>query len=183
VSLVLTGFQLASTERTVTTKAVPAFCVVGVPVLPLVVPGAAVSPGSNNCSFTNTPGLTEIPGLVLAALLPSERSVAVKVLLPAVLSFTLKVWVPLLRAALAGSVALASLELMPMVSPAVLIRFQLASTALTVTVRGLSVFCAPGLPILPVVVPGAAVSPGTSNCSLVNASALTVTDGLVPGSG
>ena len=36
---------------TVTVKAVPAVWAVGVPVLPLALPGAAVSPGSNNCNF------------------------------------------------------------------------------------------------------------------------------------
>src|SRR5258707_5020632 len=74
VSLVITGFQLASTAATATLNAVPAACGEGVPVLPLAVPGAAVSPGANNCNLANTPALTLTAELVLAALLPSLRS-------------------------------------------------------------------------------------------------------------
>ena len=96
-------------------------------------------------------------GLVLAVLVPSVMSVAVTVRLPAVLNLTLKVCVPPLRAALGGRAALASLEVMPTVSPTVLTRFQLASTALTVTVKGVSVVCALVVPVKPVLVPGAAV--------------------------
>ena len=47
MSFVLTGFQLASTARTVTLNAVPAVWAVAVPLLPLAVPGAALSPGIN----------------------------------------------------------------------------------------------------------------------------------------
>ena len=72
----------------------PAVCAVGVPVLPVAVPGAAVSPGISNCSFVNAPTLTVVEGLVLAVLLPSVTSVAVTVALPAVLKVTLKVLVP-----------------------------------------------------------------------------------------
>ena len=54
--------------------------------------------------------------------------------LPAVLSVTLKVRLPLVKAPLTGKVALASLELIAMLS-LVLTRFQLASTALTVTLN------------------------------------------------
>ena len=53
---------------------------------------------------------------------------------PAVFSVTLKLFVPEIRAALAGSSALASLEVTATVS-FVLIMFQLASTALTVTLK------------------------------------------------
>src|SRR5438093_12933146 len=49
-------------------------------------------------------------GLVLAVLVPSVMSVAVTVIGPGVFSVTLKVWVPPARAALAGRVALPSLE-------------------------------------------------------------------------
>ena len=55
---VLTKFQSASTALTVTVKAVPAVWAVGVPVLPVAVPGAAVSPGTRICSLANGPGLT-----------------------------------------------------------------------------------------------------------------------------
>ena len=56
VSLVLMMFQLASTALAVTLKARPAISLFGVPVLPEGVPGAAVSPGSNNCNLANGPG-------------------------------------------------------------------------------------------------------------------------------
>ena len=51
-------FQLASTALTVTVKAVPEAAGDGCPTLPLAVPGAALSPGTNNCSLTKEPGLT-----------------------------------------------------------------------------------------------------------------------------
>ena len=51
-------FQLASTALTVTVKAIPTVWALGVPVLPLVVPGAALSTGANNCSFANGAALT-----------------------------------------------------------------------------------------------------------------------------
>ena len=72
-------------------------------------------------------------GLVLAVMPVCVVSEAVTVQVPAVLLVTLKVLVPATRAALAGKVALASLEVIATVS-LVLTRFQLASTALTVTV-------------------------------------------------
>ena len=59
-------------------------------------------------------------------------SEAVTVLLPAVFAVTLKILVPLTSAALAGKAAFASLELIATAS-LVLIKFQFASTALTVT--------------------------------------------------
>ena len=74
-------------------------------------------------------------GLVLGVLEPSVLSVAVRVAAPAVFNVTLKACVPALKAAVAGKVALASLDVMPTVSVTVLTRFQLASTALTVTVK------------------------------------------------
>ena len=64
VSLVLIRFQLASTERTVTLKEVPAVWAVGLPVLPDELPGAAVSPGINTCSLAKAPRLTVMLGLV-----------------------------------------------------------------------------------------------------------------------
>src|SRR5438128_1385419 len=110
VSFVLTRFQLASTLLTVTLNPVPAVCAVGVPVLPMAVAGAAVSPGANNCNFTNAPGLTVMDGLVLEFLRPSVMSVAVSVALPPDLRVTLNVCVPADSAALPGKVALASLD-------------------------------------------------------------------------
>lgn len=72
---VLTRFQFASAAFTVKLNAVPAICVVGLPVLPLALPGAADSPGTKICSFTNGPALTVstcvaeviVVGAVLAA--------------------------------------------------------------------------------------------------------------------
>ena len=99
------------------------------------VPGAAVSPGISSCSLLKAPALTVVAGLVLAVLLPSLMSVAVKVALPAVLAVTAKVLVPATRAALPGRDAFASELVIPAVSVTVLTRFQLASTALTVTLK------------------------------------------------
>src|SRR5262249_45679482 len=124
------------TALTVTLKAVPAVCVVAVPLLPLLLPGAAASPGTSTCSFTKAPALTVMLELVLAVMAGCVTSEAVNVQLPAVLLVTVKALVPLESAALAGRVALASLELMATVS-LVLTRFQLASTELTVTLKPL----------------------------------------------
>src|SRR5262249_26690092 len=70
------------------------------------------------------------------------------------------------------------LAVIPTVSVA-LTRFQLASTALTVTLKLVKALCAVGVPVLPVALPAEAVSPGTSNCSFTNGPALTVMAGLV----
>ena len=83
--------------------------------MPLAEPGAAVSPGTNNCNFTKAPASTVIAGLVFAVLVPSEMSLAVTVRLPAELSVTLKVCVPPTSAAFAGKVALKSLDVIPAV--------------------------------------------------------------------
>ena len=81
--------------------------------MPEALPGAAVSPGIRICSFENAPVLIAVDGLVFAAIKPLLMSDAVKVALPAVLGVTEKVFVPATSAALAGSVALASLEVIP----------------------------------------------------------------------
>ncbi len=130
--------------------------------MPVLLPGAAVSPGTRICSLENAPELTVIDGLVLAVLVPSVISVAVMVQLPALLKVTAKVAVPAESAALAGWVSLASVVVMPTVW-VLLIRFQFASTALTVTLKAVPALCALGVPVLPLAVPGAAVSPGTSS--------------------
>ncbi len=134
VSVELTTFQFASTAFTVTVKAPPAVWAEGAPVLPEAVPGAAVSPGSRICSFVKAPALIVVAGLVFAVIAPFVMSVAVKVFDPAVFGVTEKVLVPVTSAALAGSVALASVDVIPTVSVE-LTRFQFASTALTVTVK------------------------------------------------
>ena len=63
---VLTKFQFASTAFTVIFNEVPAVCVVGVPVFPVVVPGAAVSPGINTCNLVAVPAFTSVAAPVLA---------------------------------------------------------------------------------------------------------------------
>jgi uncharacterized protein YbjT (DUF2867 family) len=62
-------------------------------------------------------------------------SVAVNVRLPAVFSVIEKDLVPAAKAALAGSPAFTSEEVMATTSVALFTAFQLASTALTVTVK------------------------------------------------
>ena len=147
--------------------------------MPLAVPGMAVSPGANNCNFTNAPALTLTDELVLGAFEPSLLSLAVTVALPAVLKVTLNVPVPEASAALAGKVALASLAMMPTVSVILFTRFQFASTALTVTLKAVPAVCGLGVPLFPLAVPGAADSPGSRIWSLVKEAALTVMEGLV----
>src|SRR5713101_2789819 len=90
----------------------------------------------------------------------------------------MKVPVPLVSGALAGRAALASDEVMPMISTALEIKFQLASTALTVTLNGAPAVWVMALPVLPREVPGAAVSPGARTCSFVSVPGLTVIVGL-----
>src|SRR5207247_8374938 len=173
VSVLLARFQFASTALTVTLKAVPAICAAGVPVLPMGLPGAAVSPGTSSCSFTKAPALTVMAGLVLALLLPSVTSVAVQVREPAVLNVTLRVRVPETKAASAGKVALASLEVISIVSVMVLTTFQKLSTALTVMLKAVAAVLEVGVPVLPLALPGAAVSPGTSSWSFEKAPGMT----------
>src|SRR5438046_1464593 len=97
---------------------------------------------------------------------------AVMVRVPAVLKVRLKFCVPATRAALDGTTAFASLQVMPAVS-LVLITFQFASTALTVTLKAVPAVRAVGVPVLPVELPGTAVSPGTTSCILAKAPGLT----------
>ncbi len=138
--------------------------------MPVLLPGAAVSPGANSCNFTNGPALTAIDGLVLAVLAPSVRSEAVRVCEPAVLNVTLRVWVPETKGMFAGKPALASLEAVPIVSVMVFTTFQKLSTALTVMLKGVPAVRALGAPVLPVAVPGAAISPGTNSWSFARRS-------------
>ncbi len=163
-----------------TEKAEPAFCVDAVPVLPVAVPGAAVSPGTSSWSFANAPAFTVVDGEVFGDFAPSVASVAVTVFAPAVLKVTLKFFVPPTSAAFAGRIALASLDVIATESVAVT-GFQFASTAFTVTVRKEPAVWAVGLPVLPLAVPGAAVSPGMSSWSFAKAAAFTVVPGVVSG--
>src|SRR2546425_13232094 len=109
-----------------------AVCALGVPLLPVLLPGANVSPGSTTSSLFTAAGFTVMAGLVPDDFVPSVVSVAVHVQVPAVLFVTLKFLAREAKAAFAGSTALASLLAMTIVSVAVLATVQLASTALTV---------------------------------------------------
>src|SRR6266568_8640548 len=111
--------------------------------------------------------------LLLAVMAEWVTSEPVSVALPALLRVTPKVRVPLLSEALAGNVALLSLEAMATVS-LVTIKFHEASTALTVTLKAAQAFCAVGAPVLPLLVPAAAISPGASNCKPADEPAFTV---------
>src|SRR6185503_10260615 len=102
---VVTRFQSASTALTVTLNAVPAVWALGLPVLPVALPGEAVSPGTRICNLLNAPAFTVIGGLVFGLRAPLLMSVEVTVQLPAVFSVTLKVRVPAANAAFAGNVA------------------------------------------------------------------------------
>jgi hypothetical protein len=179
VSVLVTTFQFASTAFAVTLKAVPATRALGVPVFPEALPAKAVSPGTNNCNLENAPAFTVVAGLVLEVFVPSVLLVAVTVREPAVFRVTLKDLVPATSDAFDGRVALASDEVIA-TELVLLTTFQFASTALTVTLKAVPAVVALGVPVLPVVLPGAADSPGTSNCILVNAPAFTVTDALTP---
>ena len=103
--------------------------------MPDALPGEATSPGMRICSLVNAPGLMVVAGLVFGVLVPSLMSVAVNVFEPAVFGVIAKTLLPATSAAFAGRVAFASVELIPTVSVTVLMRFQLASTALTVTLN------------------------------------------------
>ena len=85
---------------------------------------------------------------------------------------------PATSAAFAGSAALPSVEVIPTVCVEET-TFQFAATALTVTENDVPAVRADGDPVLPVALPGEAVSPGVSSCSFANAPALTVIDGEV----
>ena len=80
--------------------------------------------------------LTAIDGLVLGVVASFEISVAVTVWLPPVLRLIEKLFVPETNAASGGKVAPLSEEVIPTVSVIVEIRFQLSSTALTITLKG-----------------------------------------------
>lgn len=129
-----TTFQFASTALIMTplVRTVPAIWSDGLPVFPVVVPGTADSPGSRTCSLVAAPALTVIGGLLLAVFVGSVTSVAVTTQLPAVLLVKANDLVPETNAAFTGTTSFASVELMFTTSVTLVIRFQFASTALTV---------------------------------------------------
>src|SRR5262249_45380997 len=132
-------------------------------------------------AWVNCAALTVIAGLVFAVFELSERSLAVMVNVPLVLNAKLKLCVPETSAALDGSVAVASVAVMPTLSAMLLTKFQFASTALTVTLKLVKALWAVEVPVFPLAVPGAAVSPGTNNCNFANAPTPTETLELVLG--
>src|SRR5438445_6355337 len=121
----------------------------------------------------NWAALTVMAGLVLAVLLPSDTSLAVSVKLPLVLKKTINARVPFTSEEPAGKVALVVEEVIPTVSLMLVSTFQLASTALTVTLNVVATICATGVPVLRLAVPAAALSAGTSRCCLGNGPAPT----------
>src|SRR6266567_5026777 len=118
-------------------------------------------------------------GLVLGVLEGWLTSEAVTEALPAVFRLTLRISVPLSSGPLAGKLALLSDEVRPTVSVALVTRFQLASTPFTVTLKALPAVCAVGAPVLPVALPGEALSPGARTCSLVKAPGRTWSGAVV----
>ena len=153
---------------------------VGVPVFPDTVPGAAVSPGISTCSLVATVGFTVNGALDPAVTMGvPETRVAVNVGVSFAFTVTVKAPTPEDSAASLGSTADEEDEEIPTVGLAEVTRFQLSSTALTVTATELPALTAVGVPVFPVTVPGAAVSPGSSTCSFVAAPALTVTEPVV----
>src|SRR2546427_662259 len=99
--------------------------------------------------------MTPIDGLVLAVIAGCVASDAVIVALPAVLSVTARIFVPKIKAALFGNIALLSEEVITAVSVTFVTKFQNASTAFTVTLKALPAVCAFGVPVLPLPFPGA----------------------------
>src|SRR5204863_308890 len=140
------------------------------------VPGAAVSPGRRSCNFTNADPLTVIEDLVVAVGAP-EASLAVSVRVPLGLKVKLdsapehesNVSLPAVPPLSSAIVAFASEVVMFTFGVALATTFQFASTALTTMppVMAVPAVCAAGEPVLPVAVPGAAVSPGRRICNLV----------------
>src|SRR5205823_12093997 len=99
---------------------------------------------------------------------------AVTVELPTVFRVMVNDFVPDASAAFAGSVAAESLEVIFTVS-FVLIKFQFASTEFTVTLNDVPAVWPSGVPVLPLLLPGEALSPGTSNCNFEKDPTFTVT--------
>ena len=105
MSVLVTTFQLASTALTVTLKAhAGRLGATARRSCRWRCPARRSRPGTRICSFAKAPALTVMVGLVFAVFVPSVRSVAVTVRVPAVFERDLKVCVPATRAALAGSV-------------------------------------------------------------------------------
>ena len=115
------------------------------------------------CELSDAYGSTVLTPGVLA---PSVTSVAVIVLPVTVSKVTVKVAAPATSGASAGSVPV-SVLVMLIVSDELTTR-QTESQELTVTLNGTPGVCASGVPVLPVGVFGAAVSPGNNTRNWVN---------------
>lgn len=161
-----TTLPKSSVSVTVREKAEPAVCQLGV-VRANLDAAAAVT-----VTDALEPAVNAVP----------DATVAVIVCAPAVLNVTEKSLVPDTRAAFDGSVAAPSDDVIAMVCVEDDTTFQFASTAFTVAVMPDPATSSVGVPVLPVDVPGAAVSPGSSTCTLVAVPALTVNAADVPAS-
>src|SRR5579859_1992166 len=106
--------------------------------------------------------------------------VAVMVQEPEVLKVPEKLRAPATRLSGPLFVNVTSVDVSVTVSVTDVTRLKNASTALTVIEKATVFVSFAGVPVLPVGVPGAAVSPGTRTCSCEYVLGLTVTVALVP---
>jgi hypothetical protein len=104
---------------------------------------------------------------VARGIVESELSFPEIVKEPAALSVTWTVFVPLASEKEDGSEALPSVEVSVTEFVTVVTRFQVLSQARTVTLNGTPTVWLWGAPLLPVPVPGAGDSPGSSTWSFV----------------
>ncbi len=121
-------------------------------------------------AFSSEPGLGEnlkplmtcvsTPADAPSGIVPSLCSWANIVNVPPALNVAPKLCVPEDRRASGGSVALWSVERISMMSVTLVTVFHWSSHARTVNVKGMPATWARGTPLFPLVVPGAAVSPG-----------------------
>ncbi len=97
----------------------------------------------------------------------SESSLAVKVNEPPAFSVTVSWTSPAASCVGDGRLALTSVEAIDTMCVIEVTVCHVASHARTLIVNGTPAVCAAGAPVFPEVVPGAAVSPGSSTCSFV----------------
>ena len=178
---VVTTFHQSSTTLKVAVTLSPATAVLGVPVLPPRVPGAAVSPGMRICSWVAVPGVTRTPvmGYAVRGLLPAW-SVAVIVQPTEEIAWKkvrLRLAEPSNRVRGDGRVGFPPLVVIATVGVAVETTFQYWSTALTVTTKTTPATCV----LAPDTCgsaesPGAHVWPGSSARSLTAVPGVSVSD-------
>ena len=109
-----------------------------------------------------------------------ETSVTVTVWLPTVFNWKVPIADPLTKEVLFGMIASPSEVVNLIESPGALTGFQWASTALTVTVTRSPALTGVGVPVLPVGVPGAAVSPGNRTCNWVKVRLIKAKNAVLP---